>query len=704
MNNIINLSDFQRAVAVVGQAIAEQNIPVTFGGVTAQTFYIKGKVSSIILPQIVDSDSEELKNATHGYLDHECGHVLYTSGDELFSKEKEFSEKYGEGFCKSIAPLVNLFEDARIEELMKGRYKGTTHNFESVLSYLFSRADSTISKVIEEVESVDPEALEKIKGGVYAPYYVRYLRGDKFCTELVKKYPEKFKNIAKRWGGDKKPFIDRMAKATSIAEIYDIVREMLDPPEKTEEEMCMKGEGTESEKESGDSKNSETSTTKVTISIPSEGDEDGKENGGGEGEDDKKEEGEEKKEEGSEGSEGGESDEKEKDEEDEKEGESEGAGDSKKEELDEKEEKEEGSETKEEDAEKKAKEVEIKISELGIPELKDLQETLRVEIEKMIKARWHDGEISDYVPLSTQWDKIEKLDHTSLKVQNFVRKNPEELKQFLENCSTYSSVIQKQFERFLFAKSASLWEYGQKSGRLYGGGLNRLVFGDERVFRKKIVSNTKDVAISLLIDCSGSMHGSKIKYACMSAYIFALALSKMNLNFEILGFTTFERCDSAKDTQLLKRMLREAEEKGQPPARWEPLNMPIFKEFGGNFSHKTAQALAYLSSHSGRYLLHNNIDGECILIAGKRLRAQPETRKLLIVFSDGMPCWAGGYYWESAHLKQSLAEIKKWGIETFGLGIDTRTVSEFYKDYVVINNLEDLGKEVLTKLKSFLFK
>ena len=695
MNNLINLSDFQRAVAVVGQAIAEQNIPVTFGGVTAQTFYIKGKVSSIILPQIVDSDSEELKNATHGYLDHECGHVLYTNGDEVFVKNKEFAEKYGESFCKSILPLVNLFEDARIEELMKRRYKGTTHNFENVLAYLFSRADSNISKVIEKVESADPEAFEKIRGGFYAPFYVRYLRGDKFCTNLVNKYPAKFESIAKRWGGDKKPYIDRMAKATSIAEIYDIVREMLDPPEATKEAFCAKSKSSESEEGEGDSDGSETSTTKVTISISSE-DQDDKENGGGEGGDDKKEEGEEKKEEGSKGdksdSEDGES------KEDKKKGD--GAGEEKKEE--EKGKKEEDSETKE--AEKKAKEVEIKIAELGVPELRDLQESLRAEIEKLIKARWHDGEIDNYVPLSTQWDKIEKFDHTSLKVQNFIRKNPESLKNFLESCSTYSSVIQKQFERYMFAKSASLWEYGQKSGRLYGGGLNRLVFGDERVFRKKIVSNTKDVAVSLLIDCSGSMSGEKIKYACMSAYIFASALSKMNLNFEILGFTTLENCENAKDAQLLKRMLKEAQERRQFPSRWEPLNMPIFKEFGGNFSHKTAQALTYLSSRTAGYFLRNNVDGECILIAGKRLRAQPETRKLLIVFSDGMPCWADGGWWEAGHLKQSLAEVKKWGIETFGLGIRTDSVSTFYKDHVVVNKLEDLGKEVLTKLKSFLFK
>lgn len=699
MNNLINLSDFQRAVAVVGQAIAEQNIPVTFGGVTAKTFYIKGKVSSIILPQIVDSDSEELKNATHGYLDHECGHVLYTSGDELFAKNKEFTEKYGEKFCQSIIPLVNLFEDARIEELMKGRYKGTTHNFENVLAYLFSQVDSNITKVIGKIDVADPEAVEKISGGFYAPFYVRYLRGDKYCTDLVSKNPAKFESIAKRWGGDKKPFIDRMAKATSIAEIYDIVREMLDPPEPTKEAFRANRENSESEEGEGDSDGSETSTTKVTISISSDDNDDDKENGGGEGKDAKKEEGDEKKEEGSKGDEPDSKDEESK--EDKKEGE--GAEEDKKEEAKEEKDGKEGSGSKEE-SEKQAKGVEVKIAELGIPELKDLQETLRAEIEKLVKSRWYDGEISDYVPLSTQWDKIEKLDHTSLKVQNFIRKKPGELKEFLENCSSYSSVIQKQFERFLFAKSASLWEYGQKSGRLYGGGLNRLVFGDERVFRKKIVNNTKDVAISLLVDCSGSMSGSKIKYACMSAYIFALALSKMNLNFEILGFTTFDGCDNAKDTQLLKRMLEEAREKGQPPSRWEPLNVPIFKEFGGNFSHKTAQALAYLSSRASRYLLRNNVDGECILIAGKRLRAQPETRKLLIVFSDGMPNWEDGYYWESAHLKQSLAEVKKWGIETFGLGIRTKSVSKFYKDYVVINNLEDLGKEVLTKLKSFLFK
>ena len=44
------------------------------------------------------------------------------------------------------------------------------------------------------------------------------------------------------------------------------------------------------------------------------------------------------------------------------------------------------------------------------------------------------------------------------------------------------------------------------------------------------------------------------------------------------------------------------------------------------------------------------------------------------------------------------ASITSAGIETVGIGIQTEAVSRFYKQHVVVSNLEDLATSALDKL------
>jgi cobalamin biosynthesis protein CobT len=251
------------------------------------------------------------------------------------------------------------------------------------------------------------------------------------------------------------------------------------------------------------------------------------------------------------------------------------------------------------------------------------------------------------------------------------------------------------------ARSASQWEYGHKSGSLYGAGLARLATGDTRVFRKKIVSNSKDVAISLLIDLSGSMSGEKITTAVQAALTFSNVLTHMSINHEVLGFTTVGNYEWSGEEYG-----KSFEKKGVYWARIEPLNIPIFKNFGER-NPQLARELAYASKNAkGGLPLRNNVDGESVMIAAKRLKAQPQTRKILIVFSDGLPAFCsfcGGDIGDW-HLHKSLAEVDQMGIETFGIGICSEDVAKFYKNYAVVKKLSDLSEKVLTVLKDFLIK
>ena len=129
--------------------------------------------------------------------------------------------------------------------------------------------------------------------------------------------------------------------------------------------------------------------------------------------------------------------------------------------------------------------------------------------------------------------------------------------------------------------------------------------------------------------------------------------------------------------------------------------MPIFKKFGDRFTTSTAQTLAYFSQAD--HVMRNNVDGECLLIAAKRLMAQPQHRKILFVFSDGRPEYATYYNrWQKKHLHFAVEQVKKAKVDLYAIGIRSDVVSNFYPHWSTIDDLEDLGKETLTQLKKFL--
>jgi cobalamin biosynthesis protein CobT len=73
--------------------------------------------------------------------------------------------------------------------------------------------------------------------------------------------------------------------------------------------------------------------------------------------------------------------------------------------------------------------------------------------------------------------------------------------------------MQKSLERIIVARSMATWQPTQRSGRLHSASLARLACNDCRVFRKKIEGKSRDVALELVIDCSGSMGGARIHLA-----------------------------------------------------------------------------------------------------------------------------------------------------------------------------------------------
>lgn len=220
----------------------------------------------------------------------------------------------------------------------------------------------------------------------------------------------------------------------------------------------------------------------------------------------------------------------------------------------------------------------------------------------------------------------------------------------------------------LQTRSRDRYEYGQHRGKIHNGSLHRLMREDKpKVFRKRVVSDTLDTAVCLLVDCSGSMSGSKFDMACCGAGALSEALKPLNIPFTTLGFTNHaDRRDA--------------------PMIW------VFNDFGERVP--TKELVARFSLASG--LLWENTDGDAIAYAHAQLSKRKEKRKVLIVLSDGTPAgrtWAGDV---RPYTKDVISSAEKAGIDVYGIGICDRNVTDYYKKHEVVHDLEDLSRTILT--------
>lgn len=222
----------------------------------------------------------------------------------------------------------------------------------------------------------------------------------------------------------------------------------------------------------------------------------------------------------------------------------------------------------------------------------------------------------------------------------------------------------------LQTQSRDRYEYGKRKGTLHNGSLHRVLSTDDKhaskIFRKRIVSDTLDTAVCLLVDCSGSMSGSKFNMACAGAGGLAEALKPLNINYSIYGFTnTYDE---------------------EHPLIW------MFTEYGERVSQP--ELISRFSKASGA--LMQNSDGDAIAYSASRLMQTKQKRKVLLVLSDGSPAGrlhAGDL---TTYTKEVIKNAEKSGIDVYGIGIQDDNVRKFYSKSTVVNKLSDLAPTILS--------
>jgi cobaltochelatase CobT len=189
------------------------------------------------------------------------------------------------------------------------------------------------------------------------------------------------------------------------------------------------------------------------------------------------------------------------------------------------------------------------------------------------------------------------------------------------------------------------------------------------------------------------MRGRPITVAATCADILARTLERCGVKVEILGFTT----RAWKGGQSREAWLGA----GKPanPGRLNDLRHIIYKSADAPW--RRARKNLGLMMREG--LLKENIDGEALDWAHKRLLGRPEQRKILMMISDGAPVDDStlsvnpGNYLER-HLRHIIEEIEtRSPVELIAIGIG-HDVTRYYRRAVTIVDAEELGGAITEKL------
>jgi len=165
-------------------------------------------------------------------------------------------------------------------------------------------------------------------------------------------------------------------------------------------------------------------------------------------------------------------------------------------------------------------------------------------------------------------------------------------------------------------------------------------------------SARSDTVISILIDHSGSMRGQKILYTAATIEVVQRFLASLGISYEVLGFTT-SQWRGGRSRRRWKWRFRLPEN----PGRLNDLLHIVYQ--GPNDKGISSWQLGQMLRPD---LLKENIDGEAILWAERRLLALPQRSKHLIVVSDGAPVddstlLANGPDYLSAHLHSVVERL-----------------------------------------------
>ena len=307
-------------------------------------------------------------------------------------------------------------------------------------------------------------------------------------------------------------------------------------------------------------------------------------------------------------------------------------------------------------------------------------------------------------PISTALDAwVTRDTHSS---RNPLR-HPNNGKQYMKLLSEIGSrtaVMKRKLERALLTASEADYVSGQRAGRLdvRRRGV-QIMQGAENIFRRKMEGKSVDTAVSIVVDASSSMDGSRMKLASQVCVALAEALEKTSVDLEIIAFQSgigdgAEHSDAVRNAyhsayESVKQMQRNGIAGASLFHRCEPVTIYELKAFEDNLRvcRDSLGAMPHLADGC-------TPDGDGMLGAAKRLLSNKKPKKIMLVLTDG----GSGYSRITGncedYAKMAINFCTKMGITVVGVGIQSDHGNGMYKNWTVVNELADLDKAIIDNI------
>ena len=241
----------------------------------------------------------------------------------------------------------------------------------------------------------------------------------------------------------------------------------------------------------------------------------------------------------------------------------------------------------------------------------------------------------------------------------------------------HSRAFANKVRRYIQAQARSKIRKERETGRIDRSNLHRLAMPaidggqwNKKIFYDQTKHTMKDTAIFVLVDWSGSMMGEKMKFAADAAQRLVWCFDRV-LNVPV-ALAAFSDRKSFCDIGYIKPY----NTRGLPAET-------IARRFAQFFSYTSA-----------------NNDGDSVHWAYHQLLKRRETRKILIVLSDGAPAgaWKYGNSDDTLTLATSMIE-KDPRVELYGVGIKDESVKRYYTNYQVVWDVHDISPCLFNLIK-----
>ncbi|MBK1666450.1 hypothetical protein CKO28_00150 [Rhodovibrio sodomensis] len=244
-------------------------------------------------------------------------------------------------------------------------------------------------------------------------------------------------------------------------------------------------------------------------------------------------------------------------------------------------------------------------------------------------------------------------------------------------------ITSRTLRRALRTISRERWRGGRNDGLLDGDHLTQAVMGAPDIYRKKRKAEKIDTAVEVVVDCSDSMRGQKLKVCQQLGLVLHQAFAGTPIKYEMIGYTcTDDEQNLPQSAQVLIQAMQARGEEADVRA----IPVYVFKDFEANHS----AALTSLGNMT-EVPRGGTPTTDAIYAAHKRLAKRPERRHVMFVLTDGASD-------DNQACKRAVEAVEKCGVTVLGLGIQSDAVKGCFKNWASVSDAKDISAAVLGTL------